>query len=451
MHPVLHVPELQGLEKSIYDTLARSGANGFSQIKVIKLLNLTSSKKSSVSRSLRKLISWGLVEKSGATKDASFKLTVEAQWFSTPKHLRPAIHYDPKRIDCYDPTKKPWLVADARTLMSEYVGQRKSNLDASAYTREIAERFLTEMSWASSSLEGNTYSLSETEALIKYADTAAGRSATEAQMILNHKHAISWLIDNIATVQVSPETVMKLQAMLMRSLVRQDSLGSIRKEPVAIPTSSYIPSADRTELMTGLSELCRKAANATDPFEASFALLAGIAYISPFIDGNMLTARLACNIPLLKAGFPPISFVGVDRTEYDLSMPTWYELGEPKYLGKSISEGYLLVASSYSVSSAKKRMPLFVEVRTRQRLDEALTRFLAAAVDEPASSPEDFVASEFEDLSREELEIITRVFNEVIEKINEVNCVAYGVDAETARRYLAAGHNPRGTTSSSAN
>lgn len=447
MHPVLHVPELQGLEKSIYDTLARSGANGLSQIKVIKLLDLTIAKKSSVSRSLRKLISWGLVEKSGATKDASFKLTVEAQWFSMPRHLRPAIPYDPKRIDCYDPTTKPWLEAGARTLMSEYVGQRISDLDASTYTREIAERFLTEMSWASSSLEGNSYSLSETEALIKYADTATGKSATEAQMILNHKHAINWLIDNIATVELSPETVMKLQAMLMRSLVRQDSLGSIRKEPVAIPTSSYIPSADRTELMTGLSELCQKAANATDPFEASFALLAGIAYICPFIDGNMLTARLACNIPLLKAGFPPISFVGVDRTEYDLSMPTWYELGEPKYLSKSISEGYLLVVSSYSVSSPRKRVPLYVEVRTRQQLDKALARFLAAAVEEPSFSPEDFVASEFEDLSREELEIITRVFNDVIEKINEVNCVAYGIDPETAKRYLAARLHPHGTAS----
>jgi len=108
------------------------------------------------------------------------------------------------------------------------------------------------MSWASSALEGNTYSLPETEALIKYAETAGGKSELEVQMILNHKQAIGWVLDNIDTVEVTPETAMRLHAMLMRGLVRQDKLGAIRNEPVSISTSSYIPAPDRADLMAGL-------------------------------------------------------------------------------------------------------------------------------------------------------------------------------------------------------
>ncbi|WP_053250052.1 Fic family protein [Ensifer adhaerens] len=447
MHPVLLVPELQGLEKAVYDTLTRRGANGLSQTKVIQFLGLPSSSQSSVSRALGKLMSSGLVEKTGTTRDASFKLTAEAKWFSTPGHLRPPVRYDPMRIQSYDPVTMPWLEASARALMGGAVGHNSVDLDPSTYTREIAERFLIEMSWASSALEGNTYSLPETEALIKYAEVAGGKSEIEVQMILNHKQAISWVIDNIATVQITPETVMRLHAMLMRTLVRQNNLGAVRREPVSITTSSYVPSADSADLAMGLSELCWKASKTTDPFEASFALLAGIAYLQPFIDGNKRTGRLLSNIPLLKAGLPPISFIGVGRAEYGIGMTTWYELGDPNYLSKSISEGYALTAPSYIVASATKRVPRSVEIRLRRQLDDAVRGFLTAAADDPMMSPHDFVASVFNDLEGDELEVIIQSFNDIMEEINEVNCVAYGVDPETVERYLLAKQQATGSTS----
>lgn len=286
--------------------------------------------------------------------------------------------------------------------MAEAAGHGSVELDPSTYTREIAERFLIEMSWASSALEGNTYSLPETEALIKYAEVAGGKSEIEVQMILNHKQAISWVIDNIATVQITPETVMRLHGMLMRTLVRQNNLGAVRREPVSITTSSYVPSADNADLAMALSELCWKSSKTIDPFEASFALLAGIAYLQPFIDGNKRTGRLLSNIPLLKAGLPPISFIGVGRAEYGIGMTTWYELGDPSYLSKSISEGYALTAPSYIVASATKRVPRSVEIRMRRRLDDAVRDFLTAASNDPLMSTHDFVASAFNDLEGEE-------------------------------------------------
>jgi hypothetical protein len=205
MHPSLLVPELQGLERSVYDTLARRGGNGISQTRILQLLELSSSSQSSVSRALSKLIASGLVEKTGSTRDAAFNLTKEAKWFSIPGPLRPQVAYDPMRFRSYDPINAPWLDPQARASMTDSVGAGSVDLDPTTYTREIAERFLIEMSWASSALEGSTYSLPEAEALIKYAEVAGNKSQEEAQMILNHKQAIGWVIDNIGSVEIASE------------------------------------------------------------------------------------------------------------------------------------------------------------------------------------------------------------------------------------------------------
>lgn len=340
------------------------------------------------------------------------------------------------RFQAYDPSTASWLTANAQALMSESVGMEGLKLDPTTYTREIAERFLIEMSWASSALEGNTYSLPETEALIKYAEVAVGKSELEVQMILNHKQAIGWVIDNIGSVQITPETVMRLHAMLMRTLVRQSNLGAVRRDPVSITTSSYSPSADHTELSMGLAELCWKVSQASDPFEASFALLAGIAYLQPFIDGNKRTGRLLSNIPLLKAGLPPISFIGVGRAEYGIAMTTWYELADTSHLSKAISEGYAITAPSYLVASATKRVPRSVEIKLRRRLDEGVTDYLKKAIDDPNLTPEDFGAKFFADVEGEDLDVIIQSFSDIVASINEVNCVAYGVAPELVEQYL---------------
>lgn len=445
MHPVLLVPELQGLERAIYDTLAKRGANGLSQTKLIQIGGLSHSSQSSVSRSLAKLIAAGLVEKTGATRDSSFNLTPEAKWFSIPSHARPKVNFDPMRIRSYEPDKAPWLQNEARELMRKSAGTTSVDIDPSTYTREIAERFLIEMSWASSALEGNTYSLPETEALIKYAEVAGGKSELEVQMILNHKQAIGWVIDNVSDIEITPETTMRLHAMLMRSLVRQNNLGAIRREPVSILNSAYVPSADNAELSMSVAELCWKVSKARDPYEASFALLAGIAYLQPFIDGNKRTARLLSNIPLLKAGLPPISFIGIGRAEYGIGMTTWYELGDTSYLSRTISEGYALTAPSYVVASATKRVPRSVEIRMRTRLDRAVSDFLTAAADDAQLSPVGFATDAFSDLDESDLAIIVESFEDVIDTVNEVNCIAYGVDPELVLRYREATGGKDGT------
>ncbi|WP_083355364.1 Fic family protein [Mesorhizobium sp. ORS 3428] len=177
-----------------------------------------------------------------------------------------------------------------------------------------------------------------------------------------------------------------------------------------------------------------KASTAKDPFEASFALLAGIAYLQPFIDGNKRTGRLLSNIPLLKAGLPPVSFIGVGRAAYGLGMTTWYELADTSYLGEAIAEGYAITAPSYLVATTTKRVPRSVEIRMRRRLDDAVAEYLSGAVDSPDLMPSDFARDAFRDLEGEDLDVTVQSFADVIASINELNCVAYGVTPEPCRK-----------------
>jgi hypothetical protein len=167
-------------------------------------------------------------------------------------------------------------------------------------------------------------------------------------------------------------------------------------------------------------------------------LLAGVAYLQPFIDGNKRTGRLLSNLPLLKAGLPPVSFIGVGRAAYGIGMTTWYELADTKYLSTSIADGYAITAPSYLVASATKRVPRSVEIRLRRRVDDSVLQFLEMGIYKPGQSPEDFAVEAFADIEGEYLDIIIQSFNDIIESITHANCVAYGVDPEVVERYYEA-------------
>ncbi|MFA5298409.1 MAG: BlaI/MecI/CopY family transcriptional regulator, partial [Lutibacter sp.] len=70
-----------------------------------------------------------------------------------------------------------------------------SNISETEYNNEL-ERLAIDLSWKSSQIEGNTYSLLETERLLKEKETASGKSKDEAVMLLNHKDAIDFIVND---------------------------------------------------------------------------------------------------------------------------------------------------------------------------------------------------------------------------------------------------------------
>lgn len=442
MHPALAIRALDGLDRQIFQVLARNPNAASSQGQLARQLGANPPSQPTISRALARLINAGIVEKSGTTRNAAFRITPDAAWFAVPDQRRTRIPYDPGRIGSYDPEAAPWLPAAAAATMRAAVPSDGLMLDPQTYSREIGERFLIEMSWASSAMEGNTYSLLETEILIKYAEKAVGRSAEEATMILNHKDAIGWVLDNIEEMTVDAATAFRLHALLMRGLVHPGNLGSVRQHGVGITNTAYVPSEDRIELSMGLSELCARAGRASDPFEASFALLVGTAYLQAFADGNKRLGRLLSNIPLLKAGLPPISFVGVDRQAYAAGMISWYELADAGHVARAVAAGYEVSAPAYRVAAVSRRVPRSVEIRERARFDAELVRYMKAYADGDRTSASDHVDAAFAHVDPDDRVVLAGSFEEVLEAMDDVRAVAYGIPSDVYEAYRAAKDAP---------
>jgi len=201
------------------------------------------------------------------------------------------------------------------------LGEAKKKLDPSIYKREL-ERFVIELSWKSSQIEGNTYSLIETETLIKQNIRARGHPEDEARMILNHKDAFGSILKNKDSFKkLDFSDVVQLHNILTKGLVAS----GIRSQKVMITGTSYKPPSDKHELENALRNLIKHINSVECPPEKALILAAMIAYIQPFADGNKRTARMLSNAVLIAGNYPLLSYRNVDVNEYRSAMIVFYE------------------------------------------------------------------------------------------------------------------------------
>jgi len=190
------------------------------------------------------------------------------------------------------------------------------------YQSEL-ERLAIDLSWKSSQIEGNTYSLLETERLLKDRETASGKTKEEAVMLLNHKEALDFIIANpdyLATL-----TAAKLEGI--HSLLIKD-LGvdkNIRKRRVGITGTNYRPLDNEFQIREALELMCEIINNETNVFAKSLFSLVFLSYIQAFNDGNKRTARIVSNAILMHSNYCPISFRTVDAVAYKKAMLVFYE------------------------------------------------------------------------------------------------------------------------------
>lgn len=197
-----------------------------------------------------------------------------------------------------------------------------SNQTESAYDKEF-ERLAIDLSWKSSQIEGNTYSLLETEKLLKEKETASGKSKDEAVMLLNHKDAIDYIINN--PTYIDPISVSKIEDIHSLLVKELNVERNIRKGRVGISGTNYKPLDNEFQISEALKEMCSLVNSKENIFEKALLLLVLISYIQPFSDGNKRTARIICNAILIKNNYCPISFRTVDSLDYKKSMLLFYE------------------------------------------------------------------------------------------------------------------------------
>ncbi len=200
--------------------------------------------------------------------------------------------------------------------------QNVSKLASSQYKKEM-ERLAVDLSWKSSQIEGNTYSLLETERLLMERETAKGKSLEEAKMLLNHKEALDYVI--VHPHYLRPLTLAKIENI--HGILVQD-LGvdrNIRTRSVGITGTNYRPLDNEFQIREALESVCELVNRREGVFEKALLLLVLISYIQPFNDGNKRTARIVSNAELIANDYCPISFRTVDSIDYKKAMLLFYE------------------------------------------------------------------------------------------------------------------------------
>ena len=197
-----------------------------------------------------------------------------------------------------------------------------SKLSATEYNKEL-ERLAIDLSWKSSQIEGNTYSLLETERLLKEKETAAGKTKDEAVMLLNHKAALDFLIAHPSYVKiVTVSTIENIHSILIKDL---GISRNIRNSIVGITGTNYKPLDNEFQIKEALEDMCIVVNGKENVFEKALLVLVLISYIQPFADGNKRTARIISNAILMNYNFCPISFRTVDSINYKKAMMVFYE------------------------------------------------------------------------------------------------------------------------------
>lgn len=228
---------------------------------------------------------------------------------------------------------------------AEYA-RRTTDVPPAIEKREL-ERLVIELSWKSAKIEGNTYTLLDTEKLILENKEAPGHAHSEAQMILNHKDAFNFVRENTAFFKtLSRAPIEELHAILVKDL----NVGAgLRKQVVGITGSVYQPLDNPHQIHEGLEALIATIARVETPYARALVALLGISYLQPFEDGNKRTARLLADAILLAYACAPLSYRSVEESEYREAMLVFYEVNSIVPFKKIFIEQYDFAARTYAV------------------------------------------------------------------------------------------------------
>ncbi len=257
------------------------------------------------------------------------KTAVEIQAYINLSAIeRQPVGYNWAFLNAYRPNSTAYLTEQERAHLRQIGAPIEvASQPAGTYAKQILNRLLIDLSWNSSRLEGNTYSLIDTKRLVDFRQEADGKGHLEAQMILNHKDAIEFLVSSAEDIGFNRYTILNLHALLANNLLNDPSAaGRLRRIPVGIEKSVYHPLEIPQLIEEYFNQFLATAAAIRDPFEQAFFVMAQLPYLQPFDDVNKRVSRVAANISFIKSNLLPLSFTDVPRAIYTDAMLGVYEL-----------------------------------------------------------------------------------------------------------------------------
>jgi Fic family protein len=309
-----------------------------------------------IKRILQELIEVGIVEKEGKAKNTRYQVKpsyLAVQKIDLSEYYQKELDqrkvkekYDPELAKTILPQTKIFTAYEAVHLnhLQEQFLKRTGELSSMEYSKEM-ERLAIDLSWKSSQIEGNTYSLLETEKLLLEQKTAAGKSRDEATMLLNHKEAIDFIVEQPGYMYpLSIRKIEDLHSILVNDLAISRN---IRTRRVGISGTNYTPLDNEFQIREALEDMCILVNDKESIFEKALLSLLMVSYIQPFMDGNKRTARILCNAILLHFKYCPLSFRTVDSIDYKKAILLFYEINNLTAFKELFIQQYEFAVNTY--------------------------------------------------------------------------------------------------------
>ena len=314
-----------------------------------------------------------------------------------PAARRKPVGYDHSFLNAYRPNVSAYLSPALRRKLAALGRTSGETLPAGTHLRKVMDRLLIDLSWNSSRLEGNTYSLLETQRLLELGENAEGKGAAETQMILNHKAAIELLADRAGEIGFNRYTLCNLHALLAENLLPDPAAGGrLRAHAVAIGGSVFHPLEVPSAIEECFDQILATASAIEDAFEQAFFAMVQLPYLQPFEDVNKRVSRLAANIPLVQRNLGPLSFVDVPQSDYTQAVLGVYELKRVDYLRDVFEWAYERSCARYSAVRQSLGEPDAFRLHHRERLKEVVAAVVRDGMDKKSAAA--FVRSEADKL-----------------------------------------------------
>lgn len=331
------------------------------------------------------------------------------------------VTYNQEFLDAYIPNETFYLAEPLRRDLHDMGRTGVSNRSAGTHLRDVIGRLMIDLSWASSKLEGNTYSRLDTENLIRFGTAAAGKDLVEAQMILNHKSAIELIAEAPDDVGYDTYTFLNLHALLSENLLADPAAsGRLRRRPVDIGATVYTPLAIPQRIEANFRTILEKAGQIADPFETSFFLMVNIPYLQPFEDVNKRVSRLGANIPLIKQNLSPLSFIDMPEAPYFQGTQAVYEFNRTELLADVYLAAYERSCQRYAAIVRSLPEPDPARLRYRDQIRAAVRNLVV----EGSARLSDHLPSDTDPAT---IQLLQAIVDDEVQNLHEGNALRFGI------------------------
>jgi len=310
--------------------------------------------RATVVRDINKLLENNLIQKQGKGRSVWYQELAPSSllaFFDAEEYFKQSpdqreIAFERFNFDIFKDLKDIFVKEELVELerLNNYYKQRIKKLTPAIIKKEF-ERLTIELSWKSSRIEGNTYSLIDTEILIKQNKEAKGKSKEEAIMILNHKKALDYIIDKRSDFKkITLRKIENIQKLIVQDLDIQNGLRNI---PVGIVGTRYRPLDNSHQILEAAEKFIKIINKLKDPFSNALVAILMVSYIQMFEDGNKRTARLLGNAILLANGACPLSYRSIDEADYKKATILFYEQNSARFFKELFIEQFKFAAGNY--------------------------------------------------------------------------------------------------------